>query len=275
VLRSRLTTVLASLGLAACTRPDASTSEPEPEVSATSFEPSGLGQAAKPAVACLKPSPEPHFEGVPLEFCQATLQRRDDTLVRTQSFLEAWNELAPRIQNRLAHNIPGSEVDARIAVCGSERCTIGSAQIAEVQADYMIGTGVLIPIDSELLVVPAVVEPHNVGPCSNDATADIERHGGFFHVRTISHDRHYSYGHGYAHGYGYGEYEPIPIECLTYATRWRDLIIDADTGELELIIDQSQPEETAPPRIQLEFDTELPGIVLRGCGTVFELVWTE
>lgn len=283
--RSRLTTVLSSLGLAAaCARADTSSVNPEPKPALTpesslGVEPSGRGLAPKSMTPSTPTAREPHFEGVPTAFCQATLERRDQPLLRTASFLEIWNELAPTVRNRLAHNIPSSEIDARFYLCGSERCTVDAPRVAEVTADYMVGVGVLIPDGGELLVVPDAVADHPSGSCTNDAATVVERHGDFIHVRAISHERRYVYArfHGYGYEYEYeaggNAYEPIPPECRTYSTIWRDLVIDASTGELELTIDQVQPESITEPQVSLSF--EEPGIVLFGCGSALELTWTE
>src|SRR5690606_28199854 len=97
--------------------------------------------------------------GVPTQFCQASFEQRDTTLLKTQSFLQAWNELAPTFRNPQAHNIPVTEIDARMLLCSAERCSLDSARMAEVVADYMVGIGVLIPTDDAMLVVPAIANP--------------------------------------------------------------------------------------------------------------------
>lgn len=267
--RSRLTTVLASLGLGACAQerePIVEPASPPP----TAEEPSGLGSAAKPAVANVTTPHEPHFSGVPTQFCHAVLQQHDDPLVKTQSLLQAWNELAPIIRNPLAHNIPATEIDARMMLCGAERCSIEAPKLAEVTADYMVGTGVLIPSDGALLVVPEIALPHVVSPCSHQTEIGVETHGELVHVRALTKQRRYNYGHGH---HGYYNYDPVPMECQTYSNRRRDLIIDATRGELELIIDQYQAAEDGLPWIEIAFDGQ--DIVLSGCGEPMTLRWTE
>jgi hypothetical protein len=79
------------------------------------------------------------------------------------------------------------------------------------------------------------------------------------------------YGHGHGYGYGY-PYHPMPIDCQSYATHRRDLVIDMDSGELELVVDQTQP-EGGLPWIELVFDEG--NIVLSGCASALELQWTK
>jgi hypothetical protein len=278
VQRKRLTTLLAGLGLTgACATTDTTpvgVPPPVPEPSegvepSEGIEPSGLGHAAKPVTPTSTSAREPHFAEVPTAFCNATLQPRDQALVRTRSFLEAWNELAPWVHNPRAHNIPATEIDARIFICGSEQCTIGTPRLTEVTADYTIGVGVMIPGEGEYLVVPDVAEPHNAAPCTNVAEATVVRHGSLLHIRATTLERRYNYHHGYA----YGDYEPAPLECELLAKHWRDLVIDATSGELELVIDQFAAEDVLEPAVALEFGDA--GLVLRGCGTTLELQWTQ
>jgi hypothetical protein len=271
--RSHLTTVLASLGLACAPEPG-SVVEPEVEVEPpTDGEPSGFGRAAKPEVASTSRPSEPHFAGVPTHFCHATVQQRDETVLRTESFLSAWKELAPPVRNPNAHNIPTTEIDARFALCGTEQCSIGSeAKLAEAIADYMVGTGVLIPSQGAMLVVPELAVQHVVGGCTNKTEISVERHGRFVHVRALTREQRYTYGHYGHESYGYN-YAPVPVECQTYSTIRRDLVIDEEDGELELVIDQTQANPDALPWIELSFDQG--NIVLSGCASALELQWTE
>jgi hypothetical protein len=265
--RSRLTTVLAGLGLACAPERADTPVEPEPP---SGGEPSGLGHAAKPELPSTPTPSDPHFEGVPTQFCSATVQLRDDTLLRTQSFLQVWNELAPTIRNPNAHNIPTTEIDARFALCGSEQCSIPDAKLTEVIADYMVGVGVLIPDHGEVLVLPEITAQHVVSPCATQTELAVERHGRFLHVRAINSERRYDYSHSYYHG-GHYAYDPVPRQCQTYSILQRDLVIDMDEGELELIIDQHQSVEAAQPWIELEFAEG--NIVLSGCSSTLALQW--
>ncbi|MFO7568006.1 MAG: hypothetical protein R6X02_35520 [Enhygromyxa sp.] len=272
--RSRLTTVLASLGLGACGPEPAPTVEPEPHASLTSGgeEPSGLSSEPKPPRASASRPSEPRFEGVPLEFCHATFEQHDRPLLRTQSFLQAWNELAPTIHNPHAHNIPATEIDARVALCGAERCSLDTAKLAEANADYMVGVGVLLPEGDAMLVVPEVARAHAAAPCTDQTEISVERRDELVHIRALTRERRYTYGH--YHGYGYGPHkELIPLECRTYSTHRRDLLIDAARGELELVIDQQQAGED--PRPWVEVELAKGGIVLRGCDGSMPLQWTE
>lgn len=277
--RNRLSTVLANLGLAgglagglgACTHTGEPASPPLPE-----DEPSGLGSAPKPELARTTRPAEPHFEGVPLQFCQATFEQRNATLVKTQSYLQIWNELAPQIRNPLAHNIPATEIDARVLLCGSEHCSNDAARLAEATADYMVGTGLLIPSGDAMLVVPELAAPHVAGRCINQTTIEVARQDSLVHVRAITLERRYSYVyyHGYSYSYDYGRgLAPTPLDCRTDSVLQRDLIIDVTRGELELVIDQHIAEEGAPARVELAFTPD--GIVLSGCATSLPLAWTE
>lgn len=292
--RSRLTTALAGLGLAsACADPAGASATVTPRASSGpapgDVEPSGLRATPKPTVATRTGPGEPSFEGVPTGFCQANLQRRDDTLIETQSYLAIWNELAPPIRNPRAPNIPVTEIDARVAVCGAEQCTVDQARVVEVTADSMVGVGVVIPTDAGFLVVPSVAMAHAAGSCTNTTRAEIVDHGRFVHLRVVNQEQHYSYGHGHGgYGYpGYGgyAYDSIPLECLTYTTLWRDLVVDRETGELELAIERTQAEGAPTPELEIEFPRDpsptdaaergLASVVLRGCGSTLELQWTD
>jgi hypothetical protein len=271
VQRSRLTTVLASLGLA-CGPERGSVVEPEAEPS-TDSEPSGFGRKAKPEEPSTPKPNDPHFAGVPTHFCHAVVQQRDDAVLRTESFLAAWKELAPTIRNPNAHNIPTTEIDARFALCGTEQCSIGTdPKLAEVVADYMVGTGALIPSEGKMLVVPELAAPHVVGECQNETKIEVERHGHFVHVRVLTREQRYNYAHAYG-GYGY-DY-PMRMGCQSYSMIRRDLVIDEDDGELELVVEQTKPnpDDDTLPWIELVFDQG--NVVLSGCASALELQWTE
>jgi hypothetical protein len=270
VQRTRLSTVLASLGLGACEL--APGQAVEPEAALEGAEPSGRGESPKPTQPSSRTSTEPHFEGVPTQFCSAGLQQRDQSLLRTESFLQAWNELAPPIRNQLAHNIPATEIDARMFLCGAERCSLGAAKLTEVVADYMVGVGVLLPADRGMLVVPEVGAAHTAGSCTNKTEIHVEQQGELVHVRALNVERRYNYGHGYGGHYGGYAYEPAPMECRSYAVHRRDLVIDVERGELELIIDQHHGGEGEPTWVELAFTSD--GIVLSGCASTLALQWT-
>lgn len=244
----------------------------ESEAPLVGTEPSGLGHDPKPEASRASTPAEPHFEGVPTQFCSASLQPRDASLLRTESFLEAWNELAPTIRNPQAHNIPATEIDARMLMCGAERCSVEAPKLTEVIADYMIGVGVLIPGDGGMLVVPEISTPHTHGMCTTRTEIDVEQHGQLVHVRALNVERRYNYGYHGGHYGGYA-YDPVPLECRTYSTHRRDLVIDAERGELELVIDQHQAAEDGQPWVELALTGD--GIVLTGCATELALQWTE
>lgn len=244
----------------------------EPEAPLVGTEPSGLGHDAKPETPRTITPSEPHFEGVPTQFCHASLQQRDASLLRTESFLQAWNELAPTIRNRLAHNIPATEIDARLLMCGAERCSIEAPKLTEVTADYMVGVGALIPSEGGMLVVPELGAPHTQGSCTTRTEITVEQRDELVHVRALNVERRYNYGHGYGAGhYGYA-YEPVPLECRTYSTHRRDLVIDVVRGELELVMDQHQAAEDGQPWVELALTSD--GIELSGCATTLALQWT-
>jgi hypothetical protein len=269
--RSTLTTALVSLGLA-CGPERGRVVEPEPEPP-TDSEPSGFGRTAKLETPSSPKPADPHFEGVPTHFCHAVVQRRDDAVLRTESFLAAWKELAPTIRNPNAQNIPTTEIDARFALCGTEQCSIGTEpKLAEVVADYMVGTGALIPSEGGMLVVSELAAQHVVGECQNETQIQVERHGRFVHVRALTREQRYAYAHAYG-GYGYNY--PMPMNCQSYSTIRRDLVIDENDGELELLVEQTQPSpnDDALPWIELKFYEG--NIVLSGCASALELQWTE
>jgi hypothetical protein len=262
--RSHLAPVLASLGLA-CAPERGQVVEPEPS---TVSEPSGLGHAAKPETP-EPPTPiDPHFEGVPTRFCHATVQQRDETLLRTESFLAAWNELAPATHDPHAQNIPTTEIDARSKLCGTEPCSIGAqAKLTEVVVDNVVNTGALIPSEGGMLVVPELARPHAVGSLTTEIQLQVERHERFVHVRAIVYEWEYAYA-----SYGDDEYPMRELGRLSRTFR-RDFIIDEEDGELELMVEQSLLERDAPPRMELAF--EQGGIVLSGCESTLELQWVE
>jgi hypothetical protein len=270
VQRSHLTSVLASLGLGgglgACER--APTVEPEPtQANPRGEEPSGFGEAPKLEIGPSSKPDEPRFVGVPLAFCDATFEQHDHPLLETQSFLQAWNELAPPIRNPLAHNIPATEIDARVLLCGAQQCTLETAKLAEAIADYMVGVGVLIPSDGGMLVIPDLSSHHLSGSCTNETELGVVQRSELIHVRAITHERRYTYGH-----YGYGHHYN-PFECQTYSIARRDLIIDATRGELELVIHQQRSAEDGRPWLELELGNGQ--IVLRGCDSSMPLQWTQ
>lgn len=259
--------MLASLGLSACGLEREASVQPDAPLRGT--EPSGLGAAPKPEQARARSSSEPHFEGVPTQFCNAALQQRDQTLLRTESFLQAWNELAPPIRNQLAHNIPATEIDARRFLCGAEQCSLDTARLAEVVADYMVGVGVLIPAEGGMLVVPEMAGMHVAHPCTTMTEISVAQRGELVHVRALNIEQHYIYGHyGGHHGYAY---EPVPLGCHSYSTHRRDVVIDIGRGEIELVIDQ-HASESEPTWVELTLTSD--GVTLSGCATTLALQWT-
>jgi hypothetical protein len=122
-----------------------------------------------------------------------------------------------------------------------------------------------------MLVVPELAAAHSMGPCTNQTEISVEQHGALVHVRALNLERRYNYGHSYGHGYY--AYDPVPLECQSYSTHRRDLVIDLDRGELELAIDQHHTSEGEPSWVELAFTSE--GIVLTGCATTLALQWVD
>jgi hypothetical protein len=270
--RSTLTTVLASLGLA-CAPERGEVVEPEvaPQAEPPIVpEPSGLSGAAKPPAPSLpKPKPsDPHFEGVPTKVCSARIQQRDEPLLRTESFLAAWQELAPVIRDPHAQSIPTTEIDTRFAICKTEQCSIGTEpRLVEIVVDDRVSTGALIPSEGGMLVVPELASEHTVGEHTNEIQLEAERHGRFVHVWAIIYEWREEY-------VSYGDYEDAGRELARISrTIRRDLVIDEVDGELELVVEQSPSRPDAKPRVELEF--EQGNLVLRGCESALELQWTE
>jgi hypothetical protein len=270
VHRRHLETALASLGLLApgCHAPASGAEPPASHTAPPDAEPSGLGEAPKSASPSSPGSGRSRFEALPIEFCGTRFEDPQLPLRRTSSFLEAWNELAPPVHNRLALDIPHAELDARRQLCGDERCTVETSRVATVQVDYLVGVGALIPDADALLVVPDLARDHGASRCSDTTELAVAQHGSLLHLSTTTEQRRFNYGHYSGHD---GE-QAIPLDCYSYATVRRDLVIDLDHDTLVLVLEQSRTTGDAQPWTLPRF--EPPGIRLSGCDGVLELRWT-
>jgi hypothetical protein len=265
-------TLLASLGLGACeVGRGPSVSSP---AGSDGVEPSGLGLTPRPADAAPAPMTS-RFAAAPEHFCGVTLRARSRPLLRTHSFLLAWNELAPAIPPGYAHGIPTAEIDARLALCGSsESCSIDAPRFVEAEAGSQIAVGVLIAGADGMLVAELGGEAKNM--CWNPPVSNFEYSGPLVHVWAVREEQHYAYtylhfdgdfpgyayGHSYHRGFGY---------CTTSTFQRRDLLIDTETGVVELLVEQQAPARDGP---WVELLIVERGVELRGCGEVLELSWT-
>jgi hypothetical protein len=65
----------------------------------------------------------------------------------------------------------------------------------------------------------------------------------------------------------------VPLECRSYSTHRRDVVIDMRRGELELVIDQHHASEGEPSWVELAFTSD--GIALSGCASTLALQWID
>jgi hypothetical protein len=246
--------LLTAIGLLGC--------EPRSEVVA----PIVLEPEGEPAGRVDPPTPDAGSSDIAVvppsrEWCGAIIDTRPRPLLRTSSFLLAWNEVRIADGRAPAGPIPLNEHDARLTICGSPTCEVTVPKPIEFNNAGQISIGTVVPGGPEgMLVIPDLSPFFSPSQCANATEMNSQQVGDLLHVSAVSESTPMHPHHGGAY-YGYGCYAAVGRH---------DVFIDIATGTIELEI-----EHRGDALGVTAFDQAGLHVTLSGCSTTLELAWTE
>ena len=250
----------AALGSLGCAPPAVIVTPPEPGDSAGDVpgdEPSGReGPSPNAKVEASAKVPESR------EWCGAIIDTRPRPLLRTSSFLLAWNEIRLASGRVQPGPIPLTEPDARLAICGGPTCVPLLPQAIEFNEAGQISIGTVIADGHDGLLTIPDLSPF-VGPtqCSGRTQLHAEPVGALVQIVAEVREQERMYMH---HGY-YGHYGGC------YAIEGRhDVFIDLETQTIVLEIEH----RAGILEVAATHDGGLH-VTLTGCSDKLELAWTE
>jgi hypothetical protein len=248
--------LLATIGLLGC-EPRADAVAPLGIESQPEGEPSGRADAAKSGALAGEAAGIPESR----EWCGAIIDTRPRPLLRTSSFLLAWNEIRIADGRAPAGPIPLNELDARLTICGSPTCDAAVPRPIEFNNAGRISIGTAIAAgDGELLVVPDLSPFFGPNQCAGVTQMSAQRVGEFLQVTAVAEPRPYAHHHGY---YGY-------VGGCYGAQGRHDVFIHVATGTMELEIEH----RGAVLGVRATDKGRL-NVTLTGCNDKLELAWTE
>lgn len=253
-------TLLATIGLLGC-EPRSEVVAPTSIESQPEGEPSGRIGSTSSGPATSEPAKVPASR----EWCGAIIDTRPRPLLRTSSFLLAWNEVRVADGRAPAGPIPLNEHDARLTICGAPTCEVVAPRLIELNNNAgQISIGTVIRGDAEnMLVIPDLSPFFGPTQCAAATQMASQQIGEHLHVTATSQATPYRSHHGY---YGHGGYGG----CYAASGR-HDVVVDVATGMIELEI------EHRAEVLGMTVDHEAGGlhVTLTGCNDTLELVWTE
>lgn len=228
------------------------------------LEPTGEGEPSARGVANSS-EPASATTSIPesREWCGAIIDTRPRPLLRTSSFLLAWNEIRVADGRLPASPIPLNEHDARLTICGGPTCEVVEPRPIEFNEMGRIAIGTVIPGGGESLLVIPDISPFfvNSPQCASSTEMSSQRIGDLLQVSAEIKDAPPRMHHGYYHHYS---------GCYAQPGR-HDVFVDVVTGMVELEIEH----RAAVLGVSASDEGEGLHVTLTGCSDTLELTWTE